>query len=111
MVRTPKAGETWVWKDCELHDQLHDVVVVGRSFEDQPEFIQQHIIARVYCGCQYAADDPDAAVRQLRQRELMEQVEFEEKCRKIMADGDRHIAIVIILLVLAVVLLWLIARS
>lgn len=91
------------------------MVVVGRSFEDQPEFIQQHIIARVYCGCQYAADDPEAAVRQLRKREEQEKLDFLMEYGRAMADAkkssDPNVPIIVIVLMLALVLLWLITRS
>ena len=71
-MRTPKYGETWVYEPCEFHNQLRDVVWIGRSFEEQPERIRQYELGRLYCGCFYAADDPDAAVRELREYERIE---------------------------------------
>jgi hypothetical protein len=70
-MRTPRYGETWVYKPCEFHNQLRDVVWIGRSFEDQPERLRQYELGRLYCGCFYAADDPEAAIAELREWERL----------------------------------------
>lgn len=50
--------ETWVWLDCERHNQLRDLVVSLDGSRGQEEYIQ--------CGCRFKATDPDAALVDLR---------------------------------------------
>jgi hypothetical protein len=78
MMRTPKVGETWVWKACDRHQfkQLRDVTVEGRDFEDQPDFLQEEILQHIRCGCRYPADDPEQAVRDLRRDEDLQRMEM-----------------------------------
>lgn len=80
-MRTPKKGEIWVWKECDKHSgvQLKDVVLVGRDYEDQPEFIQNHIMEHIRCGCQYPADDPSQAINELREYEARQKTEMEAR--------------------------------
>jgi len=82
-MRTPKAGEHWVWLPCEKHGftQLRDLVVEGRDFEDQPEFVQKEQLEHIRCGCRFPAEDPDAALADLRRDEA----EYEAQMRAKMA--------------------------
>lgn len=84
-IRTPKAGETWVWLSCDKHEykQLRDVVWCGVDFEDQPLHIQQMQIEHYICGCQYAADDPEAAIAALRRDERQHELEMRLKVAQI----------------------------
>ena len=90
-LRTPQYGETWVWMPCEKHryKQLRDVVLVGRSFEDQPTSVQADIMEHVLCGCQYLAEDPAAAVRELRIDEKRQEWDMRAKMAMILAGGPR----------------------
>ncbi len=112
-VRTPKAGETWIWEKCEKHEftQLRDVVVEGRNFEDQPPFLQERILEHVRCGCQRPADDHDAAVRDLRRHESLEAMDFMLKIHEAMNPPPTTIAfpwfVVVWLLTIAVALFML----
>jgi len=90
MIRTPKAGETWIWDACEFHRQLPDVVVEGCNFEDQPEFIQQHILGCLYCGCWHAADDPELAIRELRRYEEREKGRVLAKVESVVKVSIEH---------------------
>jgi hypothetical protein len=83
-MRTPKAGETWVWEKCEKHRyrQLRDVVLIGLDFEDQPPTFQEMILEHIRCGCQHPADDLPAAIRDLRRFEAIEEMEFKVKIQK-----------------------------
>jgi hypothetical protein len=84
-IRTPKAGETWIWMPCDKHrfKQLRDVVLSGVNFEDQPEFNRQWIMEHVVCGCQYPADDPEAAIVALRIDEARHEAEMRFKIAEI----------------------------
>lgn len=86
-IRTPKAGETWIWMPCDKHGyrQLRDVVYCGRDFEDQPEFAQRKIMENLVCGCQYAADDPGRAILALRAHEYQHEADFRLKVAEIEA--------------------------
>lgn len=55
-VRTPKAGEDWIYQSCEVHQHLSDVVLICRSFEDQPDRMKQYLLGLIYCGCFYPVD-------------------------------------------------------
>lgn len=88
-IRTPKAGEHWVWLPCEKHrfKQLRDLVVSGVDFEEQPAFNQQWIMEHVVCGCQYPADDPDLALAALRAYEMRHEAEMRLKVAQIEAGA------------------------
>lgn len=70
-LRTPKAGETWIWLPCEKHEfkQLRDLVVSGVDHEDQPVWIQELELEHLRCGCRFHVDDPVAALVALRAHE------------------------------------------
>jgi hypothetical protein len=91
-IRTPKAGETWVWKPCERHrfKQLRDVVFVGRDYEDLPEDIQRDVMEHLVCGCQYAADDPERAIADLRHDEAKHKAEMLAKVAAIVAEPPKR---------------------
>ena len=80
-VRTPKAGEHWVWLPCEKHrfKQLRDLVVEGRDFEDQSEIAQYEIMEHVRCRCRFPADDPTKALAALRADEARQAAEWQAK--------------------------------
>lgn len=117
MIRTPKAGEIWVWKECEFHNQLRDVVLVVRNFEDHPDFIRQRILGCLYCGCQYASDDAEAAIRELRQYEEQRkrdfQMEYQLELQKALREARKtsslwsSVVAFVILLVAALVVMGL----
>ena len=88
-MRTPKAGESWVWLPCEKHrfTQLRDLVVCGLDHEDQPPWAQEMQLEHIRCGCQFPADDPDAALADLRRDELKAEWEMRAKIAAIMAPG------------------------
>jgi hypothetical protein len=115
-MRTPKVGETWIWNPCDAHGyrQLRDVVEVGRNFEDQPNFIQDEIMEHLICGCQYASDDPEAAIRDLRQYEEQEKKEFLKKFESIEStpevEGDPSWLVPIVLFVIAVLMFLVLHR-
>jgi hypothetical protein len=77
-MRTPKAGEHWVWKACDKHrfNQLRDLVVCLMDFEDRSEYVQSYTMEFIKCGCQYPADDPEAAIAALRRDEAHDNAEF-----------------------------------
>ena len=84
-IRTPKAGEHWVWLPCEKHrfKQLRDLVVEGRDFEEQPELAQYEIMEHVRCGCRFPADNPTRALADLRAHEALEAAEWKAKAAAI----------------------------
>jgi len=88
-LRTPKLGETWVWMPCEkhAHKQLRDVVWVGRDFEDQPPGVQDDIMEHILCGCRYVADNPEAAIRELRVDEKRHEWEMRAKIASMLAGS------------------------
>lgn len=89
-VRTPKAGETWIWKECHKHQfkQLRDVVWCGCDFEDHPPHIQEYLMPFYICGCQYAADDPEGAIRALRIDEELYKSRMMREAALIVAEAN-----------------------
>lgn len=77
-MRTPKAGEHWVWLPCEKHQfkQLRDLVLEGRDHEDQPVWVQETTLEHIRCGCRFPADDPAGALRDLRADEARHESEM-----------------------------------
>lgn len=85
-MRTPKIGEEWVWMPCERHrfKQLRDLVVIGRDHEDQPDFIRAMELEHILCGCRFPADDPVAALADLRRDEARHEWEMRAKMSAIL---------------------------
>lgn len=108
-MMTPKAGETWILLECRKHRQLRDVVLVGRSFEDQPPEFQEGILERIRCGCEYRAEDPEAAIRDLRLHERKEELEMRSLISATMAECDREsrndrLVVFLVLVLLAILM-------
>lgn len=55
------AYTTWVWLDCDKHNQLRDLVVSWGDGGDQEEYIK--------CGCRYKAENEDVELSRLRMYE------------------------------------------
>lgn len=89
-IRTPKYGEEWVWLPCEKHrfKQLRDLVVIGRSHEDQPEFVREMELEHIRCGCRFPADDPVSALADLRRDEARHEWEMRAKMAAIMYPSE-----------------------
>lgn len=102
--RTQKVGEEWVWLPCEKHrfKQLRDLVICGRDFEDQPESVQADIMEHIQCGCQFPADDPVAALADLRRDEARHESEMRAKIAAIMYPAPREYGSNVPWLVLAI---------
>lgn len=91
-MRTPKAGEHWVWLPCEKHrfGQLRDLVVEGRDFEDQPDFVQEEQLEHIRCGCRFPAEDPETALADLRRDEAQYEAQMRAKMAAILRPPERE---------------------
>jgi hypothetical protein len=103
-MRTPKLGEEWVWLPCEKHrfKQLRDLVWIGRSHEDQPEFVQEMELEHIRCGCRFPADDPAAALADLRRDEERHKAEMLSKLAAIQYREPRLLSFDVPWLLLAI---------
>lgn len=59
-IRVPERGENWIYRRCNRHRNATDSVLIGRSFDDQPEMLQRHILSLIRHGCfHWAGHFPD----------------------------------------------------
>lgn len=108
-MKTPKAGEHWVWLPCDKHPvtQLRDLVVEGRDFEDQPEWAQKEQLEHMRCGCRYLAENPDEALAELRRHEAQYEADMRAKMAAILHPPEEKRSFMAPWLLVAI--LWAIA--